>query len=134
MLDVTNIKVDFVIIGEDFTNNDISNILEIRPTEYYSKGDKVKNKNLYRKETAWSVSTGYEPSLDINKQLSKLISLIENKKKNLIHLKQIHKVDYKFCIVIRIEQNQSPSVYLDSHTISFANEIQAEFDIDLYIF
>lgn len=134
MLDSTNIMAEFVIVGEDFPNSEITRRLGIEPSEFYLKGDKVKNRNIYRKETSWSISTGYEPSLDINTQLSKLLSIIENKKQDLIHLKQTYKLDYKFCIVLRIEQNQSPSVYLDNNTIAFANDIQAEFDIDLYIF
>lgn len=75
-----------------------------------------------------------EPSLDINTQLSELIISLENKKQDLIDLKQTYKLNNKFCIGIRIEQNQSPSIYLNNNTISFANDIQAEFDIDLYNF
>ncbi|WP_374018198.1 DUF4279 domain-containing protein [Paenibacillus thiaminolyticus] len=134
MDDLTNIMAEFVIVGEEFPIGEITKRLVIEPSEFYSKGDKVKNRNIYRKETSWSISTGYEPSLDINTQLSKLIISLENKKQDLIDLKQTYKLDYKFCIVVRIEQNQSPSIYLDNNTISFANEIQAEFDIDLYIF
>ncbi|MCM3040573.1 DUF4279 domain-containing protein [Paenibacillus motobuensis] len=31
----------------------------MEPTEFYSKGDKVKDRNIYSKETSWSISTQY---------------------------------------------------------------------------
>ncbi|OMC69255.1 hypothetical protein BK126_11040 [Paenibacillus sp. FSL H7-0326] len=125
---------EFSIIGELFTAEDITSQLEIAPSEFYTKGDKIKNRDIVRKESAWSISTGYEESLDINMQLNKLISVLKNKKNELLELKRSHDLFYKFFIVIKIEQNQTPAIYLDIDTISFVNDIGAELDFDLYVF
>lgn len=134
MSDTTNIMAEFVILGEYFSTSEITNRLKIQPTEYYSKGDRIRNRDMFRKESSWSLSTGYEPSLDINIQLAKLLTELENKQRDLVELKQKYNLEYKFFIVIKIEENQSPSIYLNKSTISFANEIEAEFDIDIYVF
>ncbi|MEK5057532.1 MULTISPECIES: DUF4279 domain-containing protein [unclassified Paenibacillus] len=130
----TSVMTEFSIIGELFTAEDITSQLEIAPSEFYTKGDKIKNRDIVRKESAWSISTGYEESLDINMQLNKLISVLKNKKNELLELKRSHDLFYKFFIVIKIEQNQTPAIYLDIDTISFVNDIGAELDFDLYVF
>lgn len=133
-MDTTTVMTEFSIIGEVFTAEDISSRLEIAPSEFYTKGDKIKNRDIVRKESAWSISTGYEESVDINIQLNKLISVLKNKKNELLELKRSHDLFYKFFIVIKIEQNQTPAIYLDIDTISFVNDIGAELDFDLYIY
>ncbi|MCM3130555.1 DUF4279 domain-containing protein (plasmid) [Paenibacillus urinalis] len=134
MNDITTVMAEFAIIGENFTKQNITNQLQIEPTEFYSKGDKIKNRDLYRKETAWSLATEYEESLDINLQLNKLISILNDKKEELLKLKRTYNLFYKFFIVIKIEENETPAIYLDTTTISFANDLGIEFDFDLYIF
>ncbi|MFD2701427.1 DUF4279 domain-containing protein [Paenibacillus shunpengii] len=133
-MDTTSVMTEFSIIGELFTAEDITSQLEITPSEFYTKGDKIKNRDIVRKESAWSISTGYEESLDINMQLNKLISVLKNKKNELLELKRSHDLFYKFFIVIKIEQNQTHAIYLDIDTISFVNDIGAELDFDLYVF
>lgn len=133
-MDETNILVEFIIIGEEFPIDKISEQLSIKPTEYYNKGDKVNNRDIRRKETSWSISSGYEVSLDINNQLEKIVSLIKPKTDILKELKEQYQLEYKFCIVIRVEENQAPAIYLERDVIEFANDIKADFDFDLYIY
>ncbi|GMK44255.1 hypothetical protein PghCCS26_13820 [Paenibacillus glycanilyticus] len=114
----------------------------IEPTESYNKGDVIvrpKNENIinttvkYRKETAWILSSGYQESYDINDQLGLLLDTLESK---IIELKRIqtdYKVSYKFEIVINIENNQKPAIYLERRFISYAHSINADVDFDLYI-
>lgn len=129
----TNILVEFNIIGDDYDIGLISEQLDIKPTEYYKKGDKIGNKEIKRKETCWTISSGYEISLDINNQLEKILSLIKPKRNILNKLREQFQLDYKFIIVIRVEGNQSPAIYLEQEVIEFANDIKADFDFDLYI-
>lgn len=133
-MDKTSIMVEFIITGDQFPPNVITEMLSIEPTGCYMKGEKVKNKGRERKETCWYISTGYEDSLDINNQLKKIMNLIGNQKQMLLELKNKYDLDYMFSIVIRVEQNQTPAINLKSETIEFASDINAEFDLDLYIF
>ncbi|WP_317979319.1 DUF4279 domain-containing protein [Paenibacillus glycanilyticus] len=132
----------FSISGDSFPVNEVSKLLCIEPTESYNKGDVIvrpKNENIinttvkYRKETAWILSSGYQESYDINDQLGLLLDTLESK---IIELKRIqtdYKVSYKFEIVINIENNQKPAIYLERRFISYAHSINADVDFDLYI-
>ena len=126
-IDQTNIMVEFVVIGDEFPLDTVTERLGVKPSNMYMKGD-------HRKETAWCISTGYENSLDVGEQLNKLISILDHKQQVLNQLKEEYDLDYKFFIVVKIEQNQSPGVYFDKRIIKFAHDIQAEFDIDLYVY
>ena len=133
-MDSTNVLVEFCIFGEDFEKEIITEGLGIGPSDFYKKGDVAGKKQFKRKGTCWSISTGYEESLDINDQLAKILNLIKPKTNILINLMEQYALECKFIIVIGIENNQSPAVYLDREVIEFANEIKAEFDFDMYIY
>jgi len=142
-LDKTSVMAYFCMYGDEFPLSKVSEILKIGPTKSYSKGDAVvrpDNGNLvstvtnYRKETAWEYSTGYQESVDISIQLDMLLEVLENKVSELKGLHEEYKVTYKFMIVIRIENNEKPAMYLDQRFINFAHAIKADVDFDLYIF
>lgn len=132
----TNIKVKFNITGNDFEPNHLTEKLKIKPTKIWRKGDKVENrkKDIKRKFNCWFLGTEYENSYDINNQLKKIVNIIKNKKSELNELRNSMNLEYMFEIVINIENNETPAVYLDSYMIEFANSIKAEFDFDIYVF
>ena len=88
----------------------------------------------YRLETIWELGTDYEESLDINKQLNLVVNQLEDKGSELKRLKQKYDLVYRFFIVIQIENNEKPVMFLDSSFIHFANLIGAEVEFDLYIY
>lgn len=133
-MEKTKVSVEFSIIGDDFYPTMITEQLAIEPTESWMKGEKVKNRNIVRKETCWSVSTGDEESFDINNQLKKIVDLIKPQKNNLKRLQKLYKLEYMFMIVMKIENNETPAIYLESETISFMNDINAEIHFDVYNF
>lgn len=126
--------VEFSIYGENFDIKEVSDKLGMTPDESWIKGDRINNQNITRKETCWSINTGYQESLDINVQLDEIISKIGSKREILVQIQKKLLVECKFDIVIKIENNQSPAIYLERDKIAFANIIQAEFDFDLYVF
>ncbi|MED1724657.1 DUF4279 domain-containing protein [Brevibacillus parabrevis] len=130
----TSVMVEFTLTGDQFNPDLITEKLEIKPNEIYYKGDQVKHRKAVRKETCWSINTGYQESLDVNIQLRDVLEKIWPKKNDLRELQVENNLEIKFCIVIKIEENQTPAIYLDSDIIAFAHEIKAEFDFDLYIY
>lgn len=130
----TNIMVEFRILGDDFNLDYITEVLSIIPTECWSKGDFVKNRNAIRKYTCWEVSSGYKESLDINTQLDEIINIFYNKIDNLITLKKKFDIEYFIEIVINVENDIKPTMCLNRRSIEFAYLIGAEVDFDLYIF
>lgn len=132
----------FNVTGDIFPVEAISDALNIEPTKTYKKGDVVERldnpnlvstKNLYRKRTDWTLSTGYQESYDINDQLHVILKSLEGKTEQLKQLKKKYDLQFLFMVVIQVENNESPAMYLQKEIINFASSIQAEIHFDLYI-
>lgn len=132
----------FSASGDIFPVEAITNALRIEPTRTYKKDDVVarhdnpnlvSTKTLYREETAWTLSTGYQESYDINNQLQVILKSLEGKTEQLKHLKKKYGLQFLFMVVIQVENNESPAMYLQKDIIDFASSIQAEIHFDLYI-
>ncbi|MBU7008837.1 DUF4279 domain-containing protein [Phosphitispora fastidiosa] len=132
-MEKTNIKVEFRMLGENFNPELISDRLNLKPDEKWEKGEIIKNKDIRRKYSCWIISTGYEESLDVNNQLEQILGLIYDKKAILQEISKQFGLDYRFDVIINIEANEKPAIYLSKDVIGFANDINAEFDIDLFI-
>lgn len=125
-MESTTVMVYFSIFGDEFPIDNVTEKLGIIPTETYEKGD------FLRKETSWDLSTGYQVSLDVNDQLQQIISKLQNKTSIINEIKETYSVECKFFIVVKIEDGNTPTLYLDKEAIKIASSIEAEFDIDLY--
>ena len=132
----------FSATGDVFPVEAITNALRIEPTRTYKKDDVVarrdnpnlvSTKTLYRKETDWTLSTGYQESYDINNQLHVILQSLEGKTEQLKHLKKKYSLEFLFMVVIQVENNESPAIYLQKNIIDFVSSIQAEIHFDLYI-
>lgn len=133
----------FSITGDIFPVEAITDALNIEPTRTYKKGDivarrdnpnLVSTKTLYRKETNWTLSTGYQESYDINNQLYVILNSLEKKTEPLKQLKKKYDLEFLFMVVIQIEDNESPAMYLQKDILDFASSIQAEIHFDLNIY
>jgi len=80
------------------------------------------------------ISTKEEHSFDINDQLNELIVLLEPKKDILVRIKKDFQVNFVFLILIKIENNEKPAIYFDTKTLNFINGINAEIEVDYYIY
>ena len=134
-MDKTNIMADFRIMGDDFNINDINSKLLLSPDYCWTKGEQIKIRPGFKREyTCWAISTGYEISNNVNNQLSKITSRLNNKSAVLEEMCNMLKLDYRFEVVINIENGEKPAIYLNKDIIQLASKIDAEIDIDLYIY
>lgn len=133
----------FNVTGDIFPVEAISDALNIEPTKTYKKGDVVERcdnpnlvstKNLYRKGTDWTLSTGYQESYDINDQLHVIVKSLGEKTEQLKQLKKKYDLHFLLMVIIQVENNESPAMYLQKEIINFASSIQAEIHFDLYIY
>ncbi|WKL02853.1 hypothetical protein Q0F98_03140 [Paenibacillus amylolyticus] len=60
-MDKTNIMAEFNIIGDHFEPKLITEQIGI-----YIKGEKIDDRDLYRKEACWFLDTDYQEFFDIN--------------------------------------------------------------------
>lgn len=126
----TNVNVEFNIVGDYFNPDVVTQILNLEPTDSYIKGDK--GRYTTRKETCWSIETGYYESFDISQQINLMLKTISEKKEILKKLRTQLDVEYLFMIVIKIEDNRGPAMIFESPIIEFANYIGAEIHVDYY--
>lgn len=136
----TKVMANFSAFGDEFPVENVTDVLGIEPTKTYNKGDIIVTPNLVstyirrRKETDWTVSTGYQESYDINDQLSQILKSLEEKTKELKQLKKKYRLEFLFMIVIQIENDEKPAMYLKKNIIDFSSAVQAEIQFDLYVF
>ncbi|MGE7602669.1 DUF4279 domain-containing protein [Peribacillus sp. NPDC097675] len=113
-MDKTRVKAYFSAYGEDFPLEIVTEVLGIKPTKTFNKGDIINHSNLAsttskrRKQTDWILSTGYQESYDINDQLNPILKSLEGKTEELNQLKK-------------------------NYHVEFSSIIQAEIQFDLYI-
>ncbi|MGE5579274.1 MAG: DUF4279 domain-containing protein [Bacillota bacterium] len=127
------VKAEFRILGDDFHPDDITKRLGIQPLAQWEKGEVIKGKDRARSYSCWEIATGYEESWDVNDQLSKVARIVRDKKAELRALReQLDGLDYRFEVVVKIENGDVPAVHLESDMIELANEIEAVFAFDIY--
>lgn len=129
--------VEFRIIGDDFNPEIFTSALSIKPTNSWKKGDEYINQsNLLsiKKFSNWEISSGKENSLDMGKQIYKVLDKLIGKEEILVNLKEQYDIDYTIDVVIEVENAQTPAVYLETKAIKFANDIGATFDFDVYVY
>ena len=132
-MDKTNVKVVFSIFGDGFDPNSITDTLLITPTRIWFKGDIIRG-DLIRKETCWELATEYEESLDINDQIDQVKKLIQIQQEEIVKLIRQYNLECKLEVIINIENNEKPAIYLNKETVKFVYDLGAEIDIDLYIY
>lgn len=129
----TNIMIEFCLLGDEFNPEELTRELLVKPTECYKKGSKS-IRNIERKESCWSLSSGYIETLYLSELLDVLLEQLVEIKEKIVKLSQELNLTSKFFIVVNIVENEKPAIYLDKKVIEFANFVGAEFDFDFYIF
>lgn len=133
ILDTTNIKAEFVIVGDNLEPDKVTNLLGVKPTQYWIKNEVIEGKSIRRKDSCWIIGTEYEASLDVNEQISKLMLILRNKTEILYDLKLKNGFEYLFVFIINVENNQSPTISFERGFLDFVHTIEAEFYVDLYV-
>ncbi|MGO4731841.1 DUF4279 domain-containing protein [Paenibacillus sp. 2KB_22] len=76
-MEKTNIMAEFIVTGDHFEPKLITEQIGIEPSGTYIKGEKIDDRDLYRKETCWFLEMDYQESFDINQQLNHILNLLE---------------------------------------------------------
>lgn len=130
----TNVKAEFIILGDSFEPIDITTKLGLDPTQVWRKGDVTKTPGFTHEETCWMISTDFEESYDVNDQLSQLVELLIDKLPAINDLRNTDKIQCMFLLIINIENNETPAMYFRHDFLEFLNLIKAELHVDQYIF
>jgi len=128
----TRVMVEFAIYGDNFDSNKITEMLNVPPTDTHIKGDPSKYKYHSYKETLWEYATGYKESSDMNDQIKEICDVFKDKTNTLNKIRNEYAVEIVVCIVIEIENGESPGMRLKPWFIDFSHEIHADIQFDIY--
>ena len=137
----TQIKLIMVIFGQYFQLDELTELVEITPTQSWTKGDKIplhqglvrKDKeNRVRQETVWEFSTGFIKTLDFEDVSSQFEKKFENKLSVLGNYIFENKLEAAVDVVVEIADEEKPSIHFNIQIIEICNKLGAEIDIDLY--
>ncbi|GAA6269426.1 DUF4279 domain-containing protein [Enterocloster alcoholdehydrogenati] len=129
----TNVKVSLRIMGDRYNTKEITDSLNIIPSESWNRDDPIRNSGKKRSYTAWIYSLDSVETLDVYGQAKKLEELFLPKVEKLEILKQKYNLDISIDFVIIIENQETPAIYFEETFIKFAAKIGARFDLDTYV-
>lgn len=131
----TNVKVEFKVVGDNFSPDIITERLGVYPTVSWLKNEPIPNREkLLRKTCLWSLCVGYEESINIMIQIEQVIKKLAKVRETLVILKKEFDLNYYIDVFINIENGEKPAINLDYTTIKFLHDIEAEFRMDMCIF
>ncbi len=133
-MESTKVMVEFVIGGDDVNPSEITQLLKINPTKIGIKEERLHPEKKENIENFWEISSEYESSFDINNQINPIFKKISKKKEIIKELLNRPKIDIYgiFNIVIIVENELFPAIYLNTDLIKFMGETGLEIGFDIY--
>lgn len=126
------IIVHFTLSGR-FDPEEITLSLGVKPSRIWRYGDPIQNTLLKYKHDVWRISTDEKESLDLQECIQTLLDLIHPYSSGLIKVSSRLNLKSEIACVINIEGDQVPAIHLNKEIIEAITELNAEFDIDLYL-
>jgi hypothetical protein len=129
---MTTIKLTFIIYGDMFNIDEFSEIINISPTDFAYKGDKLKFR--VSTDTFWKYSFKDITSLYIGDSLKPLEKIVSPRIEEISSF--IHKNNLKSIMRFKVETNKepSPAIVFDNNIVKLLYKLNASIDLDLYIY
>ncbi len=137
----SEISVYLAFAGFDFDPEEITRLTGITPTRTRRAGDPVswasslseENRQRIRvKANRWIVNSGLDSNVDLPTQVKALLRRLEPAWERLIELGQQYEPVME-CIV-RSYGGDRPEIFFDKEVIRKLIQLNAEIDVDLYVF
>ncbi|WP_314238854.1 DUF4279 domain-containing protein [Capnocytophaga leadbetteri] len=129
---MTRIKLTFIVYGDMFDIDEFSKIINISPTEFAYKGDKLKFR--ISTETFWQHSFKDIISLYVEDSLKPLEKIVTQRIEELSSF--IQKNNLKSIMRFKVETNKepAPAIVFENNTINLLSKLNSSIDLDLYIY
>ena len=129
---MTTIKLTFIIYGDMFNIDEFSEIINISPTDFAYKGDKLKFR--VSTDTFWKYSFKDITSLYIGDSLKPLEKIVSPRIEEISSF--IHKNNLKSIMRFKVETNKepSPAIVFNNNIVKLLYKLNASIDLDLYIY
>ncbi len=131
MENLPKIEVCFFFEGDDFDVNDVTDQMQLTPTQIREKKDFPIEELAH---TEWLLTTEKESCKVVFRQFEKLMKLLVGKEKVINQICSNHKISVGFCVTIWMEDGDKPEIVLTKEIVLFLASINAEVGFDLYIY
>jgi hypothetical protein len=122
----------FIIYGENFFPNELTNKIKIKPTNFGIKGEKSKS-GVILKETFWEYQLKKTDALEgIDNSIIDLYKTFEDKISILKDFMIKNKLKSKCYIIIESENEENNGITLTPDFIDFLNKLNTSVEIDIY--
>ncbi|MBN8587557.1 MAG: DUF4279 domain-containing protein [Rhodothermia bacterium] len=129
----TEIKLIFSVFGDFFDPHELTEYLQVKPSSIHTKGNPIHGRNnLFYQESAWDFTVLSRSSLDVESITEEFLSIFLPKMDKIAAYTQKNSLRSKIFLVIKIQEQQTPSIYLNTNFIKFLERIKAEVDCDLF--
>jgi hypothetical protein len=133
----TTVSISFILTGIGFEPNDITKELSIIPTKTWRINDDIgkpgKSANKHKYD-GWKLSTGHIQTLDVESSLNNVLEILQPVTEKLKELILRLNLGAEISCAIHIENGETPSIHFQQTTLRKITELNAEIDIDLYVF
>lgn len=125
------IRIDFWLTGDVFDPEEITETLGIIPTRTRLKKDCSLPQTA---ATTWKLSTKKEESRAISRPLDQLFEQLRPKIPDINEICRTLDLTASFVAMVEMEAENRPEFWLNPDHISVMAALQAEFNIDLYVY
>jgi hypothetical protein len=129
MYDLPKIKVSFIISGDDFNFDEVTERLNINPSKTRKKNDFPLHDFAH---SYWALDTGKDSCKAVSWQFEKIMKSLEGKESIIKQICIEHSLITTFVITIYMEDFDRPEISLTNENITFIASINAEVQFDLY--
>lgn len=128
------VKAYFSIFGDSLPVEAFTNEIGITPTESYHIGEEYirGEKTRHRYTSIWNFSSGVLETDNVTEQLDKVIDTLSPYVGVINKYKKEYNLECMLYIVLNYSEYQTPGLQLKMNHIRFAENVEAEFDIDIY--
>jgi hypothetical protein len=122
----------FIVFGEEFSPSELTNQINIKPTDFGIKGEKRKS-GAALKESFWKYQLNKTDVLEgIDESLLSLIEVFNDKVNLLKDFMLKNGLKSKCFIVIESQNEESNGVTLTPDFIDFLHKLNTSVEIDIY--
>ena len=127
----TEVGLSLRIVG-DFDPDEVSKKLNISASKQWRRGTPI-NKRINYDCDGWVYSFSSLETLFVDIQMNNLLSVFSSRVNDFNELRDMYNLMFCIDIVIRIKNQEIPSVFFDSKVLDFTQKIGATIDIDMYL-
>ena len=122
---------------DDISHDEITHLLDIKPSHLRIKGQKKNPKNSESsliESNSWSMDSGLDKYADFDEQMSSLLDILESKKDILKPICEKYRCEISCGMYVYFGNDEStPWVHMDARYNKLTRELNIEFDLDLYV-